>query len=298
MYNSLAISSQYPCHFGKLASSLSTVVSQPPDAQRRRRSSSVKVQAIRQTAATPTHVGATSGLTARSYTSHLQPVSDPPSVADNPSMSLSRSPSPRAGGGWSSPGLTSPFDTLSGRSSPRKAYGDLHISNGGTIDNGVTWASAKAKSEEVNGYPSFSTRNNGFFSRSARKISSSLPRFHMGGRQNHAEKEKLGRGRLYPNGGSRLVRLKTLLGSVTRRMRLRILIVFGIILAFILFYVTRKLLPNSLPLKCLSSNSHASIVSAKFLSWWRQQICRRPGSKSRRRCNGMERSQGVGDRKR
>ncbi|MCJ1395703.1 alpha-1,6-mannosyltransferase [Xylographa bjoerkii] len=154
-------------------------------------------------------------------------------------MSLSRSPSPRAGGGgWSSPGLTSPFDTLSGRSSPRKAYGDLHISNGGPIGNGVTWASAKAKSEEVNGYPSFSTRNNGFFSRNARKISSSLPRFNMGSGPSYAEKEKLGRGRWYPNGGSRLARLKTLLASITRRMRLRILLVLGIILAFILFYVT------------------------------------------------------------
>ncbi|MCJ1408993.1 alpha-1,6-mannosyltransferase [Ptychographa xylographoides] len=153
-------------------------------------------------------------------------------------MSLSRSPSPTHGGGWSSPGLTSPFDTISGRSSPRKAYGDLHL-NGGPVGNSVTWASAKAKSEEVNGYPSFSTRNNGFFSRHARKISSSLPRFNMGSRQpSYAEKEKLGRGRWYPNGGSKLARLRTMLGSVTRRMRVRLLLVLGFILAIILFYKT------------------------------------------------------------
>ena len=158
-------------------------------------------------------------------------------------MSLSRSPSPRAGGGWSSPGLTPHFDTMSGRSSPRKPYTDLHVNGGagfGGTGGSVTWASAKARSDEVNGYPSFSTRNNGFFIRHARKISSSLPKFNLGGRRDYAEKEKLGRGRLRPNGGTTLGQIKTFVGSVTRRMRLRILIVLGIVLAFILFYTTRE----------------------------------------------------------
>lgn len=154
-------------------------------------------------------------------------------------MSLSRSPSPNRGGGWSSPGLTTPFDNISRTSSPRRAYGDLQT-NGAASNSNVTWATAKARSEEVNGYPSFSTRNNGFFSRHARQISRSLPSFHIGTRRDYAAKEKLGRGRRWlPNSGSRTGRLATHLGRILWRMRLRLLIVFAFVLAVILFYVTR-----------------------------------------------------------
>ncbi|KAI9875793.1 MAG: alpha-1,6-mannosyltransferase [Pleopsidium flavum] len=148
-------------------------------------------------------------------------------------MTLSRSPSPRRGGGWSSPGL----DTMSasGRSSPRKGYGDMHM-NGGT--NTVTWASAKARSNEVNGYPAFSIRNNGFLARHARSISGSLPRFNLAGRRDYAEKEKLGRGRWHPNNGSKIGRLQTFMGRVLRRMRLRFLLVLAFILGVAIFYVT------------------------------------------------------------
>ncbi|KAL9580694.1 MAG: hypothetical protein Q9212_004341 [Teloschistes hypoglaucus] len=118
-------------------------------------------------------------------------------------MSLSRSPSPNKGGGWSSPGLAPRFDNLSGRSSPRKSY----QLNGGFGSKDVTWATAKARSDEVNGYPSFSTKNNGFFSRHARQISKSLPSFVNG-----AEKEKLGRGRWLPNSGSRTGRILGFIG--------------------------------------------------------------------------------------
>jgi mannan polymerase II complex MNN10 subunit len=112
-------------------------------------------------------------------------------------MSLDRSPSPRRGGGWSSPGLTSPYDSSSPRSrSPAKKYGEL---NGGA---GVTWASAKANSARVNGYPSYvQSQNQGFFGRHYRKLSQSLPYFTHGGQEDRfAEKEKLGRGRA--GGGS------------------------------------------------------------------------------------------------
>lgn len=141
--------------------------------------------------------------------------------------------------------------------------------NGGPIANGVTWASAKARSEEVNGYPSFSTRNNGFFSRHARKISSSLPRFTMGNRQTYAEKEKLGRGRWYPSAGSRTARIKTFLGSMTRRMRLRILLVFALGFALMLFYTTRKYLGLCTEPQILIIGSYASRLSEDFMAWWR-----------------------------
>ena len=141
--------------------------------------------------------------------------------------------------------------------------------NGGPSTNGVTWASAKARSEEVNGYPSFSTRNNGFFSRHARKISSSLPRFNLGTRQTYAEKEKLGRGRWYLNAGSRTARIKTFLGSLTRRMKLRILLVFAIIVAVILFYTTRKYLESFTSLQPLMSSSSTSRLSEGIMARWR-----------------------------
>ena len=155
-------------------------------------------------------------------------------------MSLSRSPSPRGGGGWSSPGLTSPYDSVSGKSSPRKTFGDVSMNGSASGDN-VTWASAKARSEEVNGYPKFSTRNNGFFSRHARKISTSLPSFGMGGRRDFADKEKLGRGRWPRISGSRTGRFLTYLGRIIWRLRLRLGIVLALLLAIILFYVTREL---------------------------------------------------------
>jgi len=182
-------------------------------------------------------LGASSGLPTSGY---AQPL---PSIPGTPfgTMSLSRSPSPRRGGGWSSPGLTSPFDNVSGKSSPRKTYGDVQMNgSAGASGDSVTWASAKARSEEVNGYPSFSTRNNGFFSRHARKISTSLPTFSMGGRRDFSDKEKLGRGRWPPIQGSRTGRFLTYTGRIIWRLRLRLGIVLSLILAVILFYATRE----------------------------------------------------------
>ena len=150
-------------------------------------------------------------------------------------MSLSRSPSPRPGGGWASPGLSSPvFANVGGRASPQKSYGG---SNGNGTS--VTWESAKAKTEGVNGYPSFSTQNRGFFNRHYRKLSNSLPRFSTRLDKSYAEKEKLGRGRLTPNNGSRLERLRAAAGRVSRKMRLRIVLVLAFILMFTLFYTSR-----------------------------------------------------------
>ncbi|KMU77331.1 BED1 protein [Coccidioides immitis RMSCC 3703] len=154
-------------------------------------------------------------------------------------MSLSRSPSPRPDGGWSSPGLTTGTGG-SGTSTPRKGYSDLQ-SGGGLYmkgigaagPGGVSWAAAKAKSDQVRGYPSFSTRNNGFFSRQRRKISASLPRFRMNSA--YGEKEKLGRGRWSPNGGPLLSRLKTLLGNLLRRKRVQLLLL--LILMFVFWLV-------------------------------------------------------------
>lgn len=159
-------------------------------------------------------------------------------------MSLSRSPSPRRGGGWSSPGLTNNYDNVSGQSSPRKNYGDLQMNGSARSSHGVTWASAQAKTQDVNGYPSFSTRNNGFFARHARKLSTSLPTFSSGAR-NFSDKEKLGRGRWLPPGGGSPTQLLAHFGRMLWRFRLRVGIVLGLLVAFLLFYTTRTLVASS-----------------------------------------------------
>ncbi|KAI4153800.1 MAG: hypothetical protein LQ340_002096, partial [Diploschistes diacapsis] len=209
----------FSIRFGKLAPpSTASIVSSAElgISNYRRRSSSIKAPPplIFDRPNKSREQGATSGLKGRG-SGLLETI---PGTPDG--MSLSRSPSPRAGGGFSSPGLTSDFNSMGGRSSPRKTYPDLYTNAGAASGSGnVTWASAKAKSDEVNGYPSFSTQKTGFFSRHARKISSSLPRFNIGGRRDFSEREKLGRGRSYPNSGSKLERLKTFLGNVMRPLQ-------------------------------------------------------------------------------
>ena len=168
------------------------------------------------------------------FTQPLPPIPGTPAAE----MSLSRSPSPQRGGGWSSPGLTTPYDSMSGRSTPRRMYGEYPFNaNGGPINRDVSWASAKAKSEEINGgYPKFSTRNTGFFSRNAQKLQRSLPSFSRGGKH-YAEKEKVQRGRSY---GGRPGRYCAHVGRLLWRLRLRLLFLIAFVFAIITFYVTRK----------------------------------------------------------
>lgn len=146
-------------------------------------------------------------------------------------MSLSRSPSPQARGGWSSPGLNTP----SGRS--RATTPKPYTMNGG---HDVTWASAQARSAEVNGYPAYHDKSAGFFGRHLRSISVSLPRFSMGEDDRFAEKEKLGRGRWQPGGGSAIGNILGRFGRMFWRMRLRFMLVIAFVLLVILFYATRK----------------------------------------------------------
>ncbi|KAL8772259.1 MAG: hypothetical protein Q9209_002471 [Squamulea sp. 1 TL-2023] len=157
-------------------------------------------------------------------------------------MSLSRSPSPNKGGGWSSPGLTTNFDNMSGRSTPRKAYGDVRM-NGGMSGTDVSWNTAKARSDRVHDHASYESRHDGFPTRHTRQMSWGLPRF-LGA----TEKEKSSRRRWFPNNGSRTGRILGFLGSLIRRFRLRLLITLAFFLAIIIFYVTRKF--TILPLEC------------------------------------------------
>ena len=160
----------------------------------------------------------------------LSPIPGTPNIP----MSLSRSPSPIPGGGWASPGLNDGINERSG-----SAKGHL---NGGA--SSVTWESAKAKSNGINGYPSFSTQNNGFFNRHYRKISSNLPHFNIGSEKSFAEKEKLGRGRW--RDGARIARIKSLARRAKQRSgRAGIVVIAIMVFSFLymLFYVTRKAPP-------------------------------------------------------
>lgn len=155
-------------------------------------------------------------------------------VTPSTHMSLSRSPSPIPGGGWSSPGLTQ-YSSQGGYSSPQFGMG---TNNGG---NGMSWAAAKSHSDRVKAYPSFETRNSGFFSRSRRKISASLPRFNIAPR-NFREKEKLGRGRWHSfnSSGSLAGRIRTFLGAGLRRKRVLLLLLFIILFALWGFLASRE----------------------------------------------------------
>lgn len=150
-------------------------------------------------------------------------------------MSLSRSPSPVPGGGWASPGLNI---TSSGRSSPARS-----ANGAGSSSSQVVWESARLKqgSSSSTGYPSFSTQNQGFFTRHMRKLSSSLPRFNSAGSIHHApyaDKEKLGRGRWSNNLDNvpLLGRLKAIFGRMGRKLKLRLLIAFIVFLCIYIFY--------------------------------------------------------------
>lgn len=143
-------------------------------------------------------------------------------------MSLSRSPSPVRGGGWSTPGLTENSELGTPR---RKQYGE-----NGSASNDIAWAAAKVKSSQVRNTPSFTTRNEGFFSRQKRKISATLPRFNsFNSNQKDWNAEKLGRGRWSPTGGGNWSGLKTLVGNVLRKFKLLIVMIVLMILMTVLW---------------------------------------------------------------
>ncbi|KAL4786250.1 galactosyl transferase GMA12/MNN10 family-domain-containing protein [Aspergillus varians] len=141
-------------------------------------------------------------------------------------MSITRSPSPRPGGGWSSPCLT----PESGRSTPQNSLYPPSPSD--------PWLAAKAKSDEVRGYPSFSTKNNGFFSRSKRQVTATLPKFRMRSRspKGYSEKDDSPYGSLYGRG--RGWRSSWLGRSVMRRRRSRLFLALMLLVFGYLFFWT------------------------------------------------------------
>lgn len=146
-------------------------------------------------------------------------------------MSLSRSPSPRLNGGWSTPGLTTPYESLSRQPSPS------NFANGS--GQGVTWASAQMKSAKVISYPSISSQEStSLFRRGLRKLSVSLPQFANDRKSSKQEKIDA-RGHMLLQPGSWRNYGKAV-GRRLWRLRLQSTIVLGIVLMVLLFYVTRE----------------------------------------------------------
>lgn len=101
------------------------------------------------------------------------------------------------------------------------------------------WESSRLKrGGDGRGYPSFSTQSQGFFGRHMRRISSSLPRFNSS--SHYAEKEKLGRGRWSLHNAPLLGRIRGTVARMGRRTKIRLLVVFMILLSIFTFYNTRE----------------------------------------------------------
>lgn len=200
-----------------------------------------------------------------------------PPIPGTPAVEMSRSPSPRPGG-WSSPGLNTPYDSA-GRTSP--------FANGSS--NNVTWASAQARSANVKGHNGFTPRNQGFFGKHFRRISTSLP-FSYG------EKEKLGRGRGYQGyqGNNKILQALNRIGWNLWRLRKPLGTILTILLLYILFYVTRMLLSFA-SASCTDHHSLASSIPALLLVRRRQQVRRHPRSEPGWWCDGVEGAERMGD---
>jgi hypothetical protein len=188
---------------------------------------------LQQTASTSPASGTSLGGQPQGPTRTLSPIPSIPSTPTrSPHMSLARTPSPNVNEGWSSRGLTD--------ESYSKSNGMATLGN-----NDEQWAAAKAKSQQVRGQPSIQRKNEGFFQRSRRKISQTLPlpAFHKyghGSRTNWRETEKLGRGRWAPREGGTWSRIRTFVGNVLRRFRVVLIVLVFITLSTMLISQTGK----------------------------------------------------------
>lgn len=204
-------------------------------------------------------------------------------------MSLSRSPSPHPAGGWSTPGLT----PSSGNSTAR----GYSPSSASLAPGGISWAAAKAKSTEVRGYPSFSTRNSGFFSRQKHKISARFPGFRGQSASPHGyvDKDVYGCTHWKPGRGDG----RSALGRFLRRRRARLFLgLFLLWLGYLCFWSCKWQYGCSdlcgLRLNVSASSSCSSIQTLAPRRW--PQICDYPWIERRGWRDGVEGRARMGDR--
>ncbi len=103
------------------------------------------------------------------------------------------------------------------------------------------WESSRLKKGAASaaGYPSFSTKNQGFFGRHMRRFSRSLPRFSSS--PHYADKEKLGRGRWSVHNMPLVGRVQGIVARMGRKTKIRLLVLLGILVFIIIFYNSRTL---------------------------------------------------------
>lgn len=144
-------------------------------------------------------------------------------------MSLSRSPSPLQGRGWSTPGVGS---------SPER--GGSHNAYGQSDGAAVSWTTAKERSAKIRGYSASSPRSQGFFSKHIRGLSGTLPRFNGSPVRRFAleDKPQLGWG---GSGFTDAIKsFASIMNRPNRRLRRYISILMAFVLAISFFYATRK----------------------------------------------------------
>lgn len=173
------------------------------------------------------------------------------SGSGSPAMSSSRPTSPNHTGGYSAPG----FHTPGFHTPPHHQSG----SNVHTVRT-VSWADAKARAAKIKGYGAYES-NQSFTKRYLGRMSASLP-FHNSNRngyttgRDYREKEKLGRGRWTPMGGTRKTRfwdVATMIRRMAWRFRLRVAVALLFVIYWILFYATREC-ARTLPLHPFHTN--------------------------------------------
>jgi hypothetical protein len=145
---------------------------------------------------------------------HYDPFSRSPASRK---MSGDRTPSPNESNGFAKP--------QSRKSGHRKEYGS---------DSTPTWAGAQERSAKVNGL----AKQDGFFGKHFRSLSTSLPRF-QGGDKDYSEKEKLGRGR----SGGWFNSLKSVVARAGWRLRIPLTIIGAVVVTVMLFSTTREFRP-------------------------------------------------------
>ena len=151
-------------------------------------------------------------------------------LIDSNIMTFSRTPSPNYDRGWSTPGLSTPYESSSRQPSPNR------LANGSS--RGVTWESAQMKSAKVISYPSVpSNGSTGFFRRGLRKLSVGLPQFANDRKSSKQEKIDL-RERLSVRSGS-WRNFLSMLGRRLWRLRLQFTLILGVLAMILLFYITR-----------------------------------------------------------
>lgn len=173
--------------------------------------------------------GVSSSLPERTFAQPLAAIPGTPGlppVRSSSPMSLSRTPSPKPNGGWTSRNLTDePSDDPSG--SPSR----MPYAMNGYDRNDGRWAAARAKSQAVRGYPKIQTKNEGFFKRTKRQVSLVLPTFNTFSPQdrNWRDQEKLGRGRWQARGvEEQFSTVRTFLGNFLRKFKF-IFLILGVV---------------------------------------------------------------------